>query len=573
MQRVSACACALAVSCGALLSMYGPNALGAPFVFQTTIPDAGFEAGRDLAVDAGGATYVAARSYDRNNDVLIVKLDAAGRLVWRRSLAGARQDYATGLALDANADVYVVGTTQSTDFPAVNASQSTLRGNSDAFIAKLSGQTGQVIFSTFFGGSRNETGDDIVVRTDGTFVITGSTGSTDLATANPLQAGLNLLNCFCNDAFVAVFAPNAAGPIFSTYFGGSGSDAGISVDAAPNGDIYIAGVTTSRDLPLANAQDASFGGDRDAFVARIAGTGASLQFSTYLGGAEWDYPRSLAVNGAGEVVVVGETRSPDFPTTVSALQRDFVGGLRQCSVGFGTRNCNDAFATRFAADGTAAFSTFLGGVGDDQANDVAFGADGRIHLIGSTPSGGFPPLAGQSPSPAIFVADLNASGSTLLNARFIQSASPADGHAITADDAGGVYVAGAQNAPSDLYVAKLATGAGAPPGGEDPPATLALRSSAIDLSLRVRRWRQEVNGVVTVSDAAGAPVANAEVSIGWQAPYASAVAQRARTDARGKASFAVQGWRGEYVLTVEDISKEGYVFDAQGGLSSKAIAP
>ena len=141
------------------------------FVYQSTIAEPGFEGGRDLVVDDAANAYVVSRSYDSNNDVLITRLDPGGNVVWERLLSGSAHDFGTGIAIDANNDIYVVGTTHSIDFPVVNAYRGSRNGFTDAFLTKLSGQDGTILYSTYFGGSRAEHGADIALDSNGDLLI------------------------------------------------------------------------------------------------------------------------------------------------------------------------------------------------------------------------------------------------------------------------------------------------------------------------------------------------------------------------------------------------------------------
>ena len=121
------------------------------------------------------------------------------------------------------------------------------------------------------------------------------------------------------DAFVAKLNPSGSSLLYSTYLGGSDAEGGgIAVDAA--GSAYVTGVTFLGDFPTtAGAFQTSFGGGFDTFVAKLNPSGASLVYSTYLGGSDDDRGDGVAVDGAGSAYVTGVTGS-DFPTTAGALQ-------------------------------------------------------------------------------------------------------------------------------------------------------------------------------------------------------------------------------------------------------------
>jgi hypothetical protein len=137
--------------------------------------------------------------------------------------------------------------------------------------------------------------------------------------------------------------------VFSTYLGGSSCDTvqALALDSA--GDIYVTGQTSSTDFPTANAFQSTLGDtfNGDAFVTKF-GTNGSLAYSTYLGGNSLDSGRGIAVNASGEVSVVGNTRSANFPT-LNPLN------------GFHNNGVEEAFVTKLNSQGSGlVYSTYLG---------------------------------------------------------------------------------------------------------------------------------------------------------------------------------------------------------------------
>src|SRR5262249_13532728 len=159
------------------------------------------------------------------------------------------------------------------------------------------------------------------------------------------------------DAFVAKLNASGSSLVFSTFVGGSGPDicSGMGLDGS--GNIYIAGTTTSTDLPAtAGAIQPANGRDFDVFVAKLDPAAHQDLYLTYLGGtsAAGLLDVALAVDAAGDAYVTGDTDSPDFPTTPGAVQPHFGGGYE------------DAFVAKLDPTGTAlAYSTFVGGADDD----------------------------------------------------------------------------------------------------------------------------------------------------------------------------------------------------------------
>jgi hypothetical protein len=281
--------------------------------------------------------------YDRSRRLVIDPM-----LVYSTYLGGSLEDLASAIAVDGSGNAYVVGRTASTNFPTASPFQAANAGGGlDAFVTKLNAAGSALIYSTYLGGASGpEDAFGIAVDTAGNAYVAGATGSTDFPTVNPLQAANG---GGVNDAFVAKLNASGSALIYSTYLGGSLADtaSGIAIDAA--GNAYVGGFTASTNFPTASPlQAASGGGPGDAFVAKLNAAGSALVYSTYLGGSGSDRVSGIAVDGAGNMFVAGETSSTDFPTA-SPLQAVYGGG-------------GDAFVTKLNAAGSALiYSTYLGG--------------------------------------------------------------------------------------------------------------------------------------------------------------------------------------------------------------------
>src|SRR5262249_55749547 len=159
-----------------------------------------------------------------------------------------------------------------------------------------------ILYSTYLGGSGNDTALAIALDQSGNAYITGQTTSNDFPTQNSEQA----VSGAGADAFVAKIDPSGSTLVYSTYFGGSGDDfgAGIAVDAS--GQAYVAGSTNSSNLPTTSGayQTTSRGGG-DAFVAKLSASGSALIYSTYLGGDGYDLASAIAIDGSGNAYVTG----------------------------------------------------------------------------------------------------------------------------------------------------------------------------------------------------------------------------------------------------------------------------
>ncbi len=162
---------------------------------------------------------------------------------------------------------------------------------------------------------------------------------------------------------------------FSTYFGGSNQELTAAMAVDPAGNIYMVGQTRSSDFPTMNAIDPSYNGERDAFVCKFSPTGIPI-YSTYLGGSTWDQAHDIVVDTAGNAYVTGYTEASNFP--VLNGYDETIGGP------------SDAFVMKIDPDGSIVWSTFLGGSGSDRGNGIGIDAEGRVYVTGTTTSWDFP---------------------------------------------------------------------------------------------------------------------------------------------------------------------------------------
>ncbi len=317
-------------------------------------------------------------AYDRSQPLTIDPI-----LTFSTYLGGSGDDTAQAVSVEYNpAFSLIAGWTMSTNFPVQSAWQPTNHGNKDAFITRMrSNATSSVLVnSTYLGGSGDDIAYGVATEQGGEPIIVGSTTSTDFPTASAYQNQ----NAGGMDAFVSGFNDNG-GLTFSTYLGGNADDAAYAIAAEPHPEsyspavnIYVTGSTASTNFPILGAFQSVKGGGTDAFLTRFNNTYTGLSYSTYLGGALDDSAHGVAVDGSQNAIVTGSTASINFPTA-NAYQSTFGGGA------------TDAFVTSFASSGASLnFSTYLGGNGDDHANGVAIYSGGYGHVVGATNSTNFP---------------------------------------------------------------------------------------------------------------------------------------------------------------------------------------
>jgi len=173
------------------------------------------------------------------------------------------------LVLDADANIYLAGSTISTNFPTRNAISATNHGSADVFVTKLDSSGTNILYSTYLGGTSVEEGWGITVDAMGSAYVVGETFSTNFFMANAFQA----TNSGGADAFLLKLSPIGTAIESSTLIGGSGADYGYSVGLDGDGNAYVVGQTGSADFPIVPStngfQNAFGGGTEDGFIARI----------------------------------------------------------------------------------------------------------------------------------------------------------------------------------------------------------------------------------------------------------------------------------------------------------------
>ncbi len=416
----------------------GRARLGAPTVYQT-VGDRQRPVSGSYVIREGGQVGFRVGPHDRARPLVIdpVLLDST-------FLGGGGNDAAYGVAVDDAGSVYVSGSTESPDFPVTAPVQAFLvQGDgprSDAFVAKLNPDGSGFAYSTFLGGRARDVAYGIALGRDGSAYVSGSTESTDFPLARPVQKAYGGGG---TDAFVSKLSPQGAVLQYSTYLGGTGADSSRGIGADPAGNAYLTGTTTSNDFPTAGPPlqpTPSKPDDTAAFVTKVNATGDAWAYSTYLGGTGDDHGTAIAVAATGDVFVVGDTRSPDFP-----VARPFQP--RAGAPPGPTTVPPDAFVVKLPAAGApVTYSTYLGGFESDMATGVDIDASGAAYVTGSTGSSNFPLVQAVQINKRgeydAFVSKLNPAGSALMYSTFLGGSDSDGAAAITVADDGGASVTG-----------------------------------------------------------------------------------------------------------------------------------
>ena len=231
-------------------------------------------------------------------DAFVVKLNGNGDLIYSTYLGGGSLEKVSSISTDNEGNAYIVGRTNSTNFPLVHPLQSQKKSGSDAFITKLD-PSGSPIYSTFLGGDSIDFATAIAADSSGNAYIGGVTCSSDFPSQ---QAMFSTLQGNC-DAFISKLNADGSQFIFSTYFGGSDYDQLSDLVIDHGNNIYFTGDTFSTDYPVKNAVQPRNHGNVDVFITKLSSDLGSVSYSTYFGGPNGDSQGKLAIDSRGRVFV------------------------------------------------------------------------------------------------------------------------------------------------------------------------------------------------------------------------------------------------------------------------------
>jgi hypothetical protein len=411
--------------------------------FSTYLGGDGVDQVRDIFLDAQGNIYMTGRTSSTNlpitpgvfqpqfgggpMDAYVVKFSPDGQLLLATYLGGGTYDVGYAIFVDGAGFIYVAGRT-SGGFPVTPGAAQTVyaggRANEapyfggDMFVAKLRPDLGAMVWATYAGGSNDDAARGrIVVDSSGAVFVEGGTTSTDFpVTPNAFQQTAPAPS----SGVLVKVAQDGRSFVYSTYIGGGGSTGGQGaiggLEITAQGEAFVCGSTSATSFPTTPSafQRTPGGGLGDVFLVRLSADGSTMLAGTLLGGGGVDTCQGLALDSAGNPVVLATTNSPGFPTTPGAFQSQLRGG-------------SDMAVVKFAPDlSRILFSTLLGGSGDELGDTLRLvtGRSDNLIVILNTSSTDFPvtsgavqtTLGGKSDAAVV---ELAADGSRLVFSTFL----------------------------------------------------------------------------------------------------------------------------------------------------------
>lgn len=421
-----------------------------PLIYSTYIGGNSDDMSYSIVADGNGSAYITGTTesidysvtpgafqttHNGMIDVFVTKLNAAGsNLVYSTFLGGSKDDYGYDIAIDANENVYITGTTLSDDYDTTAGAFQTLNGGgrNEVFVTKLNASGTALIYSTYIGGNSGDMGYSIAIDGSGFAYITGYTGSPDFdTTAGAFQTTIDGYG----DIFVTKLNVTGTGLVYSTFLGGNNIDIGYGIAVDNSGIAYIVGSTESTDYPVTSgAIQTTQGGFLDVIVTKLNASGTGLIYSTFIGGNFDEVGYGVATDGNGNAYITGYTKSPSYPVTLGAFKTTKPGST-------------DVFVTKLNALGTGLiYSTFIGGISDEEGYDMVVDGNGYAYISGSTNSQDYDVTQGAyqttNDGNAIFITKLNIAGTSLVYSTYVGGSSNDSNTGIAIDGNGNAYITG-----------------------------------------------------------------------------------------------------------------------------------
>lgn len=374
----------------ATLSKFYPNG---SLMFSTYFGGIGEETPTEVVVDSENNIVIAGvtgshdlplvNAYKSNSsgigagavDTFVAKFSPDGQtLLFSTFFGGSGSDWCYTLALDSEDRMVISGTTSSTDYPLLNAHQTSNAGTLDVFLALLEADGQTLLFATYLGTPTIDHGRRVAFDSHGDIMLVGMTGSGELATEGMHQEEFGGGG---SDAFLAKFSTSGTLK-YLTYIGGDSNDWGCDLALDSDDNAVITGFTSSGDFPTLNAIQSEGVTQPEMFITKVTPDGQNLVFSTYLGGSSSDYGNAVAVDSQDRIIVAGQTKSVNFPTTppYSTTESYF----------------DDVPLVVLSPSGSLLLSMVFGGGHHDVGISVAWHSDDIFVIAGYTESDGFPVL-------------------------------------------------------------------------------------------------------------------------------------------------------------------------------------
>ncbi len=466
-----------------------------PTVFSDYVGGSGDDAVASLKMMPNGYVVVAGWTGSNNfmttpgvydsllsgdKDVFVRKYKVAAstrELVFSTIIGGTDADKANGVDFDDNSDIYITGATSSADYPTLNSINLKFAGVTDGFITKLSIDGKSILYSSYFGGSKEDVATDITVDADRSVAICGYTNSMNYNIYGSAdQTSLKGLY----DAFITKINTKGTSYVFSSYWGGTSNDKANAIKTDSEGFLFVVGETNSADFPIVPYRVSNGGwgnppagtvlekpyslklsGGIDAWAMKMSSSGSGTEYSTFFGGKADDRATGVTYAEDGTLVFCGETSietgTAIFPTSASPYSKVNKGGVD----GFAARLDKIKISTAGGGGGPTyttknqdlIFSTFFGGSTNDYVSSMSkFVANDGFYIVGKTNSSTFPivgddvvkKIAGKYDA---YVVKISTYGTDLIWSTFYGGSGDEEGLAVSSSPTGEVYIAGSTASP------------------------------------------------------------------------------------------------------------------------------
>ncbi|MCB0649541.1 MAG: SBBP repeat-containing protein, partial [Saprospiraceae bacterium] len=321
---------------------------GKSLIFSTYLGGSDNDWSASFRIDSIGQAYISMLTYSSNFpttagvfqtnrkggvDIVVTKLNSTGTgLIYSTYVGGGNHDIVNELELDKIGNVYLTGTTLSSNYPTTAGVLDRNNNEQDLFLTKLNPEGTALVFSTYFGGSGKDYGYDMVLDSEHNIIVAGNTESSNYPTTTgaydrSFATGSSIVN---NDAFLTKFNATGTALLFSTFFGGSFGDDPYDLTTDLAGNLYCIGITDSQNFPVSEDAIKKANGSNeeliyDGFLIVLNPNASELIFGTYFGGADDEYPEAILLDDDGLVHILGETYSDNFMTTTDASDKTYNG--------------------------------------------------------------------------------------------------------------------------------------------------------------------------------------------------------------------------------------------------------